>query len=166
MLGGGEDPLYIARRLVRMASEDIGEADPTALPLCIAAKDAYDFLGSPEGELALAQAVIHLATAPKSNAAYKAFGSASSAARETGSLPPPAYAMNAPTKLMKELGYAKGYEYDPDAEGGASGLDYFPPGMQRQRFYQPIDTGFEREIAKRLAYWDGARAKRRGDKGE
>jgi putative ATPase len=160
MLAGGEQPLYIARRLVRMASEDIGEADPTALALTIAAKDAYDFLGSPEGELALAQAVVHLATAPKSNAAYKGFGAAMSAAKETGSLPPPAYAMNAPTKLMKQLGYSKGYEYDPDAEGGVSGLDYFPPGMERRRFYAPIDTGFEREIARRLAYWDGARGKR------
>ncbi|MEX0644998.1 MAG: replication-associated recombination protein A [Parvularculaceae bacterium] len=161
MLAGGEEPLYIVRRLVRMAVEDIGMADPTALAAAIAAKDAYDFLGSPEGELALAQTVIHLATAPKSNAAYKAFGAAAAAARETGSLPPPAYAMNAPTKLMKELGYSKGYEYDPDAEGGASGLDYFPPGMARRRFYAPRDTGFEREIAKRLAYWDGIRTKRR-----
>ncbi|HXI85904.1 MAG TPA: replication-associated recombination protein A [Parvularculaceae bacterium] len=160
MLAGGEDPLYIARRLVRMASEDIGLADPSALGVAIAAKDAYDFLGSPEGELALAQTVIHLATAPKSNAAYTAMGAAMRAARETGSLPPPAYAMNAPTKLMKELGYSKGYEYDPAVEGGASGLDYFPPGMKRERFYEPFDTGFEREIKKRLAYWDGVREKR------
>jgi putative ATPase len=149
--------------MVRMASEDIGMADPTALAAALAAKDAYDFLGSPEGELALAQAVIHLATAPKSNAAYKAFGAATRAARETGSLPPPAYAMNAPTKLMKDLGYGKGYEYDPEVDGGASGLDYFPPGMARERFYAPRDTGFEREIAKRLAYWEGVRERRRSE---
>ena len=160
MLAGGEDPLFICRRLVRAASEDIGMADPTALLACLAAKETYDFLGSPEGELAIAQAVIHLATAPKSNAAYAAMGAANRAARETGSLPPPAYAMNAPTKLMKELGYSKGYEYDHAVEGGASGLNYFPPGMARQRFYAPRETGFEREIAKRLAYWDGVREKR------
>jgi putative ATPase len=157
MLAGGEDPLYIARRLVRMASEDIGEADPTALPLCIAAKDAYAFLGSPEGELALAQAVIHLATAPKSNAAYKAFGAATSSARENGSLSPPPYAMNAPTKLMQELGYAKGYVYDPAAEGGFAGLDYFPPDMPRETYYEPTEFGFEKEIRKRIECWNARR---------
>lgn len=157
MLAGGESPHFICRRLVRAASEDIGMADPAALTACLAAKDAYDFLGSPEGELAIAQAVIHLATAPKSNAAYKAFGAAARAAKETGSLPPPAYAMNAPTKLMKELGYAKGYEYDHDADGGFSGLDYFPNGMTRATFYSPSPYGFEKEIQKRLDYW----AKRR-----
>lgn len=157
MFAGGEDPLFICRRLVRAASEDIGMADPTALLACLAAKETYDFLGSPEGELAIAQAVIHLATAPKSNAAYKAFGAATRAAKETGSLPPPAYAMNAPTKLMKELGYSKGYEYDHDAEGGFAGLDYFPPDMKRQMLYSPSPYGFEKEIQKRLEYW----AKRR-----
>lgn len=162
MLAGGEDPLYLARRLVRMASEDIGLADPSALGVTIAAKDAYDFLGSPEGELALAQAVIHLATAPKSNAAYKAFGAASRAAAATGSLAPPPYAMNAPTKLMQSLGYAQGYEYDHDAEGGFAGLDYFPPGMARELFYDPTHFGFEKEIAKRLDYW----AKRRKPRDE
>lgn len=157
MLIGGEDPLYLARRIVRMASEDVGLADPSALGLCIAAKDAYELLGSPEGELALAQAVAHLATAPKSNALYKAFGAAARAANETGSLSPPPYAMNAPTKLMKSLGYAKGYEYDHDAEGGFSGLSYFPPDMPRRVFYEPTDYGFEKEIRKRIEYWNKRR---------
>lgn len=157
MLAGGEDPLYLARRIVRMASEDVGLADPSALGLCIAAKDAYELLGSPEGELALAQAVAHLATAPKSNALYKAFGAAARAAGETGSLSPPPYAMNAPTKLMKSLGYAKGYEYDHDAEGGFAGLSYFPPDMPRRVFYEPTDYGFEKEIRKRIDYWNKRR---------
>jgi putative ATPase len=160
MLAGGENPLYIARRLVRMASEDIGMADPTALPAALAAKDAYDFLGSPEGELALAQAVIHLATAPKSNAAYVAFDAAQRAAGETGSLSPPPHAMNAPTKLMQDLGYSRGYEYDPDAESGFAGLDYFPPEMARTAFYKPTDFGLEKEIAKRLDDWSKRRTKR------
>ncbi|MBB5518490.1 replication-associated recombination protein A [Amphiplicatus metriothermophilus] len=160
MLAGGEDPLYIARRLVRMASEDIGMADPTALQICLAAKDAYDFLGSPEGELALAQAVVHLATAPKSNAVYRAFAAASRAAKESGSLAPPPHAMNAPTKLMKQLGYAEGYEYDHDAEGAFAGLDYFPPGMARHAYYKPTPYGFEKEIRKRLDYWTARRAGR------
>jgi putative ATPase len=160
MLAGGEEPLYIARRLVRMASEDIGMADPTALQICLAAKDAYDFLGSPEGELALAQAVIHLATAPKSNAAYKAFGAASRAAKETGSLAPPPHAMNAPTKLMKELGYSDGYVYDHDTDEAFAGLDYFPPGMERRQFYRPSSFGFDKEIKKRLDYWDKLRRER------
>lgn len=163
MLAGGEDPLYICRRLTRAASEDIGMADPTALQICLAAKDAYDFLGSPEGELAVAQAVIHLATAPKSNAVYKAFGAANRAAKETGSLAPPAHAMNAPTKLMKELGYSKGYQYDHDAEGGFAGLDYFPPEMARQIFYNPSPFGFEKEIRKRLDYWAKHRMERKGE---
>ena len=137
MLAGGEDPLFIARRLVRAASEDIGEADPTSLILANAAKDAYDFLGSPEGELALAQLVVHLAAAPKSNAVYAAFGAAMRAAKETGSLMPPAHIRNAPTRLMKELGYGKGYAYDHDAEDGFSGQNYFPEGMERQTFYAP-----------------------------
>jgi putative ATPase len=162
MLAGGEDPLYLARRLVRMASEDIGLADPAALGVAIAAKDAFDFLGAPEGELALAQAVIHLAAAPKSNAAYKAFGAARRAAAETGSLAPPPYAMNAPTRLMTSLGYAKGYEYDHDAEGGFAGLDYFPPGMARETFYEPTAYGFEKEIAGRLEFF----ARRRRGQGE
>ncbi len=154
MLAGGEDPLYIARRLVRMAYEDIGLADPEAAHQALAAKDAYDFLGSPEGELALAQATIYLATAPKSNAAYKAMSAAKSAARETGSLLPPKHILNAPTKLMKDEGYGEGYVYDPDTPEGFSGQDYFPEEMEgRQTYYRPFDRGFEREIQKRLAYW-------------
>lgn len=153
MLAGGEDPLFIARRMVRMAVEDIGLADPEALHQTLAAKDAYDFLGSPEGELALAQAAIYLATAPKSNAAYLAMGAASAKARETGSLMPPATILNAPTSLMKSLGYGKDYQYDPDTPHGFSGQNYFPDGMARETFYNPRDTGFEREVRKRLDYW-------------
>lgn len=157
MLAGGEDPLYIARRMVRMAVEDVGLADPEALHQALAAKEAYDFLGSPEGELALAQALIYLATAPKSNAAYAAFGAARRAARETGSLNPPAHILNAPTRLMKELGYGKDYVYDPDTPEGFSGQNYFPDEMERAQFYRPNERGFEREIAKRLAYWQRLR---------
>ena len=157
MLAGGEHPIYIARRLVRMAVEDIGLAEPQALPQAIAAWEAYDRLGSPEGELALAQAVIFLATAPKSNAAYVAFGQAQRAARDSGSLMPPAHAVNAPTRLMRELGYGEGYVYDPDAEDGFSGLDYFPEGVERRQFYRPVERGFEREIKKRLDYWEKLR---------
>jgi putative ATPase len=153
MLVAGEDPLYIVRRLVRFASEDIGLADPAALVQALAAKDAYHFVGSPEGELALAQAVIYLATAPKSNAAYRALGAASRAARETGSLMPPKHILNAPTALMRDLGYAAGYAYDHDTEQSFSGQDYFPEGMERQSFYEPAQRGFERDIAKRLEYW-------------
>jgi putative ATPase len=153
MLAGGEDPLYVTRRVVRFAVEDVGMADPQALVQALAAKDAYDFLGSPEGELAIAQAVIYCATAPKSNAAYKAFGAASGAARRTGSLTPPMHILNAPTRLMKQLGYAKGYDYDHDAPEGFSGQNYFPDGMERESFYAPVERGFEREIAKRLAWW-------------
>ena len=153
MLGGGEDPLFIARRLIRMAVEDIGEADPMALVLANAAKDTYDFLGSPEGELALAQVVVHLAAAPKSNAVYTAFKAAQRAARETGSLMPPAHIRIAPTKLMKDLGYGKGYAYDHDVEGGFSGQNYFPEGMERQRFYQPKGEGVEARIKERLDRW-------------
>ena len=159
MLAGGEDPLYIARRLVRFASEDIGLADPQALVQTLAAKDMYQFLGSPEGEIGLAQAVIYLATAPKSNATYRALGSASKAARETGSLMPPAHILNAPTKLMKDLGYGKGYAYDHDTEEGFSGQNYFPEDMDRAVFYDPADRGFEREIRKRLDYWAGLRVR-------
>jgi len=160
MLAGGEDSGFIARRLVRMANEDIGMADPQAVVQALAAWDAFDRLGSPEGDLSLAQAVIYLATAPKSVAGYKAFGAAKRAADETGSLMPPPHAMNAPTKLMKNLGYSDGYVYDPDTPEGFSGLNYFPPGMQRQEFYAPIERGFEREVKKRLEYWEKLRAAR------
>ena len=157
MLAGGEDSTYILRRLVRFASEDIGLADPQALPQSIAAWEAFDRLGSPEGELAVAQCVIYLATAPKSNASYKAEKTAKKSARETGSLMPPKHILNAPTKLMSELGYGEGYAYDHDAEDGFSGQNYFPEEMQRSRFYNPEGKGFEREIVKRLEYWDKLR---------
>jgi putative ATPase len=153
MLAGGEDPRYIARRVTRFASEDIGLADPQALVQAVAAWDGYERLGSPEGEIFLAQAVIYLATAPKSNAAYKALGAAMRAAKETGSLMPPANILNAPTKLMKSLGYGAGYQYDHDTDTGFSGDNYFPEGMGRPDLYRPVERGFEREIAKRLAYW-------------
>ncbi len=153
MLDAGENPLYIARRVVRMAVEDIGLADPQALGIANAAKDAYDFLGSPEGELAIAQAVIYLATAPKSNAAYVAYKGAVRTAKEAGSLVPPKHILNAPTKLMKEEGYSEGYEYDHDAEGAFSGQDYFPEKLGRHEFYRPVERGFEREIKKRMEYW-------------
>lgn len=161
MLAGGEDPIYVLRRLTRFAVEDIGLADPNALPQAIAAWEAYDRLGSPEGDLAVAQLVLYLGTAPKSNAGYKAHKAAARAARETGSLMPPAHILNAPTKLMKTLGYGKGYEYDHDAEDGFSGQDYFPDGLPRQAFYQPPERGFEREIRKRLAWWDKLRSRRK-----
>ena len=157
MLAGGEDPIYILRRMTRAAVEDIGLADPQALPQAIAAWEAYDRLGSPEGELAVAQLILYLATAPKSNAAYTAFGEARRSARETGSLMPPKHILNAPTRLMRDLGYAKGYEYDHATEEGFSGQNYFPDGMARQRFYEPVDRGFEREIKKRLDYWASLR---------
>ncbi|WP_341704251.1 replication-associated recombination protein A [Ferrovibrio sp.] len=160
MLVGGEDPLYIARRIVRFAAEDVGMADPNALLQALAAKDMYDFLGSPEGELGLVQAVIYLATAPKSNAAYKAESAAKRAAREHGSLMPPMHILNAPTKMMKSLGYSDGYAYDHDAADGFSGQDYFPEGMERQRFYRPVERGFERDIIKRLEYWHKLRQRR------
>ena len=160
MLAGGEQPLYIARRLVRASVEDIGLADPQAVVQAIAAKDVYDFLGSPEGEIALVQCVLYLATAPKSNAVYVAQGAAKRAAAEHGSLTPPAHILNAPTKLMKNLGYGKGYEYDHEAEEGFSGQNYFPDAMARQNFYAPKDTGFEREIAKRMDYWSKLRARK------
>ena len=162
MLAAGEGPLYIVRRLVRFASEDIGLADPQALVQALAAKQAYDFIGSPEGELALAQCVIYLATAPKSNAAYRAYGAASRAARKEGSLMPPKHILNAPTKLMKEIGYGKDYEYDHDAPGAFSGQDYFPDDMARETYYRPAERGFEREIQKRLVYWRKLREKRAG----
>ena len=153
MFAGGEDPRYIARRITRFASEDIGLADPQALVQTLAAWEAYERLGSPEGEICIAQAVIYLATAPKSNATYKAIGAANRAAKETGSLMPPAHILNAPTKLMKNLGYGAGYAYDHDSEAAFSGQNYFPEGMGRPDFYRPAERGFEREIAKRLAYW-------------
>jgi putative ATPase len=153
MLDAGEDPLYLARRVVRMAVEDIGLADPQALVVCNAAKDAYDFLGSPEGELAIAQAVIYVATAPKSNAAYTAFGAAKRVAKEGGSLLPPKHILNSPTRLMKSEGYGEGYDYDHDAPDAFSGQDYFPEALGRQQFYDPPERGFEREIKKRLEYW-------------
>jgi len=153
MLDGGEDRLYIARRLVRMAIEDIGLADPQALVQALAAKDTFDFLGSPEGDLALAQTAVYLATAPKSNAAYKAFGAAMRAAREGGSLAPPKHILNAPTRLMREEGYGAGYAYDHDTPEAFSGQSYFPDEMRRQQFYDPPGRGFEAEIKKRLEYW-------------
>ncbi|MGE0659104.1 MAG: replication-associated recombination protein A [Reyranellaceae bacterium] len=160
MLAGGEDPLYIVRRLVRFASEDIGLADPQALVQALAAWDTYERLGSPEGELTIAQAVSYLATAPKSNALYVALGSANRAAKETGSLMPPMHILNAPTRLMKDLGYGAGYDYDHDAEDGFSGQNYFPDGMARRQFYKPVERGFERDIRKRLEYWQKLRDKR------
>ncbi|MET0537840.1 MAG: replication-associated recombination protein A [Xanthobacteraceae bacterium] len=161
MLDAGEDPLYIARRVVRMAVEDIGLADPQALVICNAAKDAYDFLGSPEGELAIAQAVIYVATAPKSNAAYVAYGAAMRTAKEAGSLLPPKHILNAPTGLMRTEGYGAGYAYDHDAPEAFSGQDYFPEKLGRQTFYRPRDRGFERELAKRLEYWQKLRRERK-----
>src|SRR5215212_6172614 len=160
MLDAGEDPLYLARRVVRMAVEDIGLADPQALVICNAAKDAYDFLGSPEGELAIAQAVIYIATAPKSNAAYTAYKAAMQVAKTAGSLLPPKHVLNAPTRLMKEEEYGAGYEYDHDAPEAFSGQDYFPEQLGRQQFYNPPERGFEREIRKRLEYWAKKRAER------
>ena len=157
MLDGGEDPLFIARRLIRAAMEDIGEADPMSLVIANAAKDAYDFLGSPEGEIALAQVVVHLASAPKSNAVYAAYNAARKAARETGSLAPPAHILNAPTKLMKDLGYGQGYAYDHDVPGGFSGQNYFPDGMARRKFYDPKGEGVEGRIKERLDRWAQAR---------
>lgn len=167
MLDGGEDPRFIARRLTRFAVEDIGLADPNALPQAVAAWQAYERLGSPEGELALAQLVIYLGTAPKSNAAYMAEKAAKRAARETGSLAPPKHILNAPTSMMKDLGYGKDYAYDHDAEDGFSGQNYFPDDMGRARFYNPKEIGFEREIHKRQAYWDKLRReKQKSLKGE
>jgi putative ATPase len=157
MLAGGEDPTYILRRLTRAAVEDIGLADPQAVVQALAAWDTYDRLGSPEGELAIAQCVIYLATAPKSNAAYQAYGEARAMAHETGSLMPPMHILNAPTRLMRDLGYGRGYVYDHATEEGFSGQNYFPEGVVRRNFYRPGERGFEREIKKRLAYWDKLR---------
>ncbi|RED52509.1 replication-associated recombination protein A [Aestuariispira insulae] len=160
MLAGGEDPLYIARRLIRFAYEDIGMADPAAAVQALAGWDTYKRLGSPEGELALTQVVIYLATAPKSNAAYKAFKTCQRVAKDTGSLAPPKHILNAPTKMMKDLGYGADYAYDHDSEDGFSGQNFFPETMKRENFYQPVERGFEREIRKRLDYWDKLRKKR------
>ena len=160
MLVAGEEPLYVLRRLVRFASEDVGLADPQALVQCLAAKDAYDFLGSPEGELAIVQACLYLATAPKSNAAYKAYKAAWKSARDTGSLMPPANILNAPTRLMKDIGYGKGYAYDHDAEDGFSGANYWPDEMQPATLYTPTPRGFEAKIGERLAHWERLRKAR------
>ncbi|MGQ7828534.1 replication-associated recombination protein A [Altererythrobacter sp. Z27] len=160
MLVAGEEPLYVLRRLVRFASEDIGLADPQALVQCLAAKDAYDFLGSPEGELAVVQACLYCATAPKSNAAYKAQKAAWASARETGSLMPPQNILNAPTRLMKDIGYGAGYQYDHEAESGFSGANYWPEGMEPKTYYTPVERGFERKVRERIAYWEHLRAQR------
>ncbi len=161
MLTAGEEPLYVLRRLVRFASEDIGLADPQALIQCLAAKDAYEFLGSPEGELAIVQACLYLATAPKSNAAYAAQKEAWKSSRETGSLSPPTHILNAPTRLMKDIGYGKGYAYDHETEDGFSGADYWPEGMEPQTFYRPVARGFERQVIERIEWWDKKRRERR-----
>jgi putative ATPase len=165
MLAGGEDPRYIARRLLRFAAEDVGMADPQALPQTLAAWESYERLGSPEGELALAQAVVYLGTAPKSNAVYAAFGRAQAAAKATGSLTPPAHILNAPTKLMQQLGYGAGYAYDRAQEEAFSGQNYFPEGMERPDLYQPTGRGFEAEISRRLARWAALRQDRAGRNG-
>ena len=163
MLDAGENPLFLARRIVRMAIEDIGLADPQALVVCNAAKDAYDFLGSPEGELALAEAVVYVATAPKSNAVYMAYKAARGDAEHYGSVPPPPIILNAPTKLMKQEGYGVGYRYDHDEPDAFSGQNYFPDAMGRKTYYDPVERGFEREIKKRLEYWAKLRAERNRD---
>ena len=160
MLTAGEEPLYVLRRLTRFASEDIGLADPQALTQCLAAKDAYQFLGSPEGELAIVQACLYLATAPKSNAAYAAQKEAWKSAKETGSLSPPAHILNAPTKLMKDIGYGKGYAYDHETEDGFSGAEYWPEGMTPQTYYRPAPRGFERQVIERIEWWDKKRRAR------
>jgi putative ATPase len=160
MLVAGEDPLFLARRLIRMASEDIGMADPQALPLAIAARDAYEMLGSPEGELALAELAVYLATAPKSNSIEVAFNEAMALARTSGSPMPPMTILNAPTRMMKSQGYGSGYIYDHDTPEGFSGQEYFPEKIGRQNFYRPVERGFEREISKRLDYWTKLRAKK------
>jgi putative ATPase len=160
MLTAGEEPLYVLRRITRFASEDIGLADPQALAQCIAAKEAYQYLGSPEGELAIVQACLYCATAPKSNAAYKAQKAAWKSAKETGSLMPPQNILNAPTKLMKDIGYGQGYAYDHDADEGFSGANYWPEDMAPQDYYAPVERGFEREVKKRMDYWDKLRRER------
>ena len=165
MLAGGEDPNYIARRLTRFAVEDIGLADPHAMTHALNAWQVYERLGSPEGDLALANTVLYLATAPKSNAAYAAHKAGFSTAQKTGSLPPPKHILNAPTSLMKDIGYGADYQYDHDAEDGFSGQDYFPDGMNREQFYRPVERGFERDIQKRLEYWARLRERKQGGEG-
>jgi putative ATPase len=162
MLAAGEEPLYIVRRIVRFAVEDIGLADPQAVVQALAAKDVYDFLGTPEGELGLAQAVLYLAAAPKSNAVYRAFGGATQAARESGSLMPPKHILNAPTRLMRDLGYGRGYAYDHDTEEGFSGQNYFPDEMPRRTVYRPTDRGMEKAVAERLRRWAELRRRAQG----
>jgi len=161
MLEGGEDPRYLMRRITRMAVEDIGLADPQAQVICLQSWETYERLGSPEGELALAQALTYLALAPKSNATYVAYKAARKAAKHTGSAPPPKHILNAPTKMMQEQGYGAGYAYDHDAEDGFSGQNYFPDGMERPRYYQPVERGFERDLKKRLEYFEKLRAARK-----
>ena len=161
MLEGGEDPRYLMRRITRMAVEDIGLADPQAQVICLQSWETYERLGSPEGELALAQALTYLALAPKSNATYVAYKAARKAAKQTGSAPPPKHILNAPTKMMQEQGYGAGYAYDHDAEDGFSGQNYFPDGMERPRYYQPVERGFERDLKKRLEYFEKLRAARK-----
>lgn len=165
MIEGGEDPLYLLRRLTRFAMEDVSLADPQALPMAVAAWDAYERLGSPEGDIAIAELIIYLGTAPKSNSAETAWNHALKAAKEFSSLTPPAHILNAPTKLMKEIGYGKGYVYDHDTPEGFSGQNYFPDAMPRQRFYNPPERGFEREVLRRLQYWDRLRAEKRKNRG-
>jgi len=165
MLDGGEDPLFIARRITRFANEDIGIADPQAVQQALAAWDVYERLGSPEGELAIAQAVVYLATAPKSIAVYRGFGEATKSAKQTGSLAPPQHILNAPTRLMKDIGYGKGYQYDPDSADGFSGADYFPDEMERERFYRPTRNGYEARIGERLEHWAELRAKKNQELG-
>jgi putative ATPase len=166
MLVAGEEPLYVLRRLTRAAVEDIGLADPNALVQCLAAKDTYDFLGSPEGELAIVQACLYLATAPKSNATYMAQKGAWRSARETGSLMPPMHILNAPTKLMKNVGYGKGYAYDHSADEAFSGQDYWPDEMEPLKFYEPTDRGFEAKVRERLEFWEKRRKELQQSEGE
>jgi putative ATPase len=166
MIDAGEDPLFLARRLIRMAVEDIGMADPQALPLAIAARDAYEMLGTPEGELALAEVVVYLAVAPKSNAVYTAFSAASALAKSTGSPMPPMAILNAPTRLMKGQGYGEGYVYDHETPEGFSGQEYFPEKLGRQKFYRPVERGFEREVARRIDYFEKLRERKRGGEAE
>ncbi|MEK9735411.1 MAG: replication-associated recombination protein A, partial [Paracoccaceae bacterium] len=163
MLEGGEDPRYLARRILRMAVEDIGLADPQAQNHCLTAWQTYERLGSPEGELALAGAVVYLALAPKSNASYVAYKAARQAANKTGSLPPPKHILNAPTEMMKDQGYGQGYDYDHDAEDGFSGQDYFPDNVTRESYYHPVERGFERDLLKRIQYFNTLRIKRKGE---
>jgi putative ATPase len=157
MISAGEDPLYLLRRLTRFSMEDVGLADPNALQFAISAWDAYERLGSPEGDIALAELIVYLGTAPKSNSSETAWMYAMQAAKETGSLNPPAHILNAPTKLMKQLGYGKGYQYDHDTKDGFSGQNYFPDEMPRRKLYHPVERGFEREIIRRLDYWEKLR---------